>query len=82
MPKCRRKALRALRERGGPEPLALLGRLVNDEELDIREDAIDLVMRIYIEPPPKHKVGAPRKASFLRRIGRRRGRHLLTWCAR
>jgi len=63
--KVRRKALRALRERGGPEPLALLGRLVNDEELDIREDAIDLVMRIYIEPPPKHKVGSAEEGFLL-----------------
>ena len=63
--KVRRKALRALRERGGPEPLALLGRLVGDEDLGIREDAIDLVMRIYVEPPPKHKVGSAEDAFML-----------------
>ena len=63
--KVRRKALRALREHGGPEPLALLGRLVSDEDLGIREDAIDLVMRIYVEPPPKHKVGSAEDAFML-----------------
>jgi HEAT repeat protein len=47
----RRKALRALRERGGPEPLPLLARLISDDEVGIREDAIDLVTRIYVEPP-------------------------------
>ena len=47
----RRKALRALRERGGPEALPLLARLIGDEEVGIREDAIDLVARIYVEPP-------------------------------
>ena len=63
--KVRRRALRALRERGGPEPLALLGRLINDEELDIREDAIDLAMRIYVEPPSTHKVGSAEEGFFL-----------------
>jgi HEAT repeat protein len=63
--KVRRRALRSLRERGGPEPLALLGRLVNDEELDIREDAIDLAMRIYVEPPSKHKVGSAEEGFLL-----------------
>jgi HEAT repeat protein len=60
--KVRRKALRALRERGGPEPLALLGRLIGDEDLGIREDAIDLTMRIYIEPPPKRRIGSAEEA--------------------
>ena len=36
----RRQALRALRERGGPETLPLLARLVGDVEIDIREDAL------------------------------------------
>jgi HEAT repeat protein len=56
--KVRRRALRALRERGGPEPLALLGRLIADEDLGIREEAIDLTMRIYVEPPPKSRIGS------------------------
>ena len=60
--KVRRKALRALRERGGPEPLALLGRLIGDEDLGIREDAIDLTMRIYVEPPPKRRIGSAEEA--------------------
>ena len=47
----RRRALRSLRERGGPEALPLLARLIGDEEVGIREDAIDLVARIYVEPP-------------------------------
>ena len=63
--KVRRRALRSLRERGGPEPLALLGRLVNDEELDIREDAIDLAMRIYVQPPSKHSVGSAEEGFLL-----------------
>ena len=63
--KVRRQALRALRERGGPEPLALLGRLVNDEELDIRGDAIDLVMRIYVEPPSKRRAGSAEEGFLL-----------------
>jgi HEAT repeat protein len=63
--KVRRKALRALRERGGPEPLALLGRLIGDEDLGIREDAIDLAMRIYVEPPPKQRIGSAEEGFML-----------------
>jgi HEAT repeat protein len=48
--KVRRQALRALRERGGPETLPLLARLVGDPEAGIREDAIATVMVIYLHP--------------------------------
>jgi HEAT repeat protein len=58
----RRKALRALRERGGPEPLPLLARLIGDNEVGIREDAIDLVARIYVEPPGGRAGGSPEDA--------------------
>jgi HEAT repeat protein len=46
----RRKALRALREHGGPETLPLLARLVGDAETDIREGAIAGVTRTYVHP--------------------------------
>ena len=36
----RRQALRELRERGGPETLPLLARLLGDAEIDIREGAV------------------------------------------
>ena len=54
--KVRRQALRALRERGGPEALALLGRLVGDPEVDIREDAIEAVIGLYVHPPAKRSM--------------------------
>ena len=54
--KVRRQALRALRERGGPEALALLGRLVGDPEVDIREGAIEAVIRLYVHPPAKRSM--------------------------
>ena len=63
--KVRRRALRALRERGGPEPLALLDRLIDDEELDIREDAIEFAMGIYVEPASKRKVGSAEEGFLL-----------------
>jgi HEAT repeat protein len=58
----RRKALRALRERGGPESLVLLGRLVGDDEPGIREDAIEVVTHIYVEPPPGRRLGSAKDA--------------------
>ena len=54
----RRRALRELREHGGPEALALLARLIGDEKLDIREDAMDLVARIFVEPPQGHRISS------------------------
>ena len=52
----RRRALRDLREHGGPEALALLARLIGDEKRDLREDAIDLIARIYVDPPQGHRI--------------------------
>ena len=50
--KVRRQALRALRDRGGPETLPLLARLLGDAELDIREGAVAGVINVYVPPPP------------------------------
>jgi HEAT repeat protein len=44
--KVRRQALRALRERGGPETLPLLARLLADAETDIREGALAGVISV------------------------------------
>lgn len=49
--KVRRAALRGLAERGGPEALALLARLVDDAEPAIAEGAIEAVVGIYVQPP-------------------------------
>ena len=46
----RRQALRALRERGGPETLPLLARLLGDAEIDIREGAVAGVIGVYVQP--------------------------------
>jgi len=46
----RRHALRALRERGGPETLPLLAALLGDPEIDIREGAIAGVIAVYVQP--------------------------------
>ena len=46
----RRQALRALRERGGPETLPLLAALFDDAEIDIREGAIAGVIGVYVHP--------------------------------
>ena len=54
--KVRRQALRGLRERGGPETLPLLARLVGDAELDIREGAIAGVIGVYVQPPAKRSI--------------------------
>src|SRR5262245_8988778 len=53
----RRKALRALREHGGPETLPSYARLVGDTELDIREGAILGVIVTYVHPPMQRSVG-------------------------
>ncbi len=52
--KVRRQALRDLRERGGPETLALLARLVRDPDIAIREGAIAGVIGVYVPPAGKH----------------------------
>jgi HEAT repeat protein len=46
----RRQALRGLRDRGGPETLPLLARLVGDAEVDIREGAVGGVIGVYVQP--------------------------------
>jgi HEAT repeat protein len=54
----RRQALRALRERGGPETLPLLARLLGDAEADIREGAVAGVINVYVQPRPNHSYGS------------------------
>ena len=54
--KVRRQALRELRERGGPETLPLLARLLGDAELDIRQGAIAGVIGVYVQPPGKRSI--------------------------
>jgi HEAT repeat protein len=54
--KVRRQALRNLRERGGPEVLPLLAHLIGDPELDIRENAIEAVIGLYVHPPAKRSM--------------------------
>ena len=54
----RRRALRALRDQGGPETLTLLARLAGDEEHGIRKDAIETITRIYVEPPDGKRPGS------------------------
>ena len=46
----RRKALRGLRERGGPETLPLLAGLLGDAEIDIREGAVAGVIGVFVQP--------------------------------
>jgi HEAT repeat protein len=53
--KVRRQALRALRERGGPETLPLFARLLADTEPDIREGALAGVVAVYVPPPPARR---------------------------
>jgi len=50
----RRKALKGLRERGGPETLPLLAGLLGDAELDIREGALAGVIHVFV-PPRAHR---------------------------
>ncbi len=54
----RRQALKGLRERGGPETLPLLARLLADSEIDIREGAVAGVIAVYVQPPAKRSIGS------------------------
>jgi HEAT repeat protein len=54
----RRRALRALRDQGGPETLTLLARLAGDDEHGIRKDAIETIARIYVAPPTGKRPGS------------------------
>jgi HEAT repeat protein len=54
----RRQALRALRERAGPETLPLLAGLVGDAEVDIREGAVAGVIGVYVPPRANRSVNA------------------------
>ncbi len=56
-PKVRRAALKALASRG-PEALDPLSLLVGDPERDIRSSAIDAILAIYVEPPPRERVSS------------------------
>jgi len=60
--KVRRQALRALRERGGPETLPLFARLVADAEPDIREGAVAGVIAVYVPSPGKRSIGGADEA--------------------
>jgi HEAT repeat protein len=63
--KARRQALRALRERGGPEALVLLAHLIGDPELDLREGAIEAVIGLYVRPPAKRSMRSAEDAFLL-----------------
>lgn len=54
-PKVRRAALKALAVLG-PEALQPLSLLVGDPERDIRSNAIEAILGIYVEPPPRVRV--------------------------
>jgi HEAT repeat protein len=58
----RRKALRALRERGGPETLPLLAGLLGDAEIDIREGAVAGVIDVYVPPRANHSTSSAAEA--------------------
>ena len=58
----RRQALRALRERGGPETLPLLATLLGDSEIDIRENAVANVILVYVQPPPNRSITSAAEA--------------------
>jgi HEAT repeat protein len=60
-PKVRRAALKALATRG-PEALEPLSLLVGDPERDIRSDAINAIVAIYVEPPPRARVSSAEDA--------------------
>ena len=53
--KVRRAALKALATRG-PESLEPLSLLVGDPERAIRGEAIDAIVAIYVEPPPRERI--------------------------
>ena len=58
----RRKALRGLRERGGPETLPLLAGLLGDAEVDIREGALAGVIHVFVPPRPHRSIGSAAEA--------------------
>ncbi|HTM33192.1 MAG TPA: HEAT repeat domain-containing protein [Vicinamibacterales bacterium] len=60
-PKVRRAALKTLATMG-PEALDPISLLVADPIRDIRHDAIQAVVGIYVEPPPKRRVSSPEDA--------------------
>ncbi len=60
-PKVRRTALKALAALG-PEALEPLSLLVADPGRDIRRDAIAAILAIYVEPPPRERVGGAEDA--------------------
>jgi len=60
----RREALRELGKRG-PEALVLLGRLVRDPELDIREKAIATVIGVYVRSTARRSIGSAQDAFML-----------------
>ena len=64
----RRQALRALRERGGPETLPLLARLVGDAEIDIREDALANVILVYVPSGPDRSITSAAEAFEIARF--------------
>ena len=64
----RRQALRALRERGGPETLPLLARLVGDAEIDIRENAVANVILVYVPSRPERSIGSAAEAFEVARL--------------
>jgi HEAT repeat protein len=59
--KVRRAALKALASRG-PEALDPLSLLVGDPERDIRIDAIEAILAIYVEPPARERVSSAEDA--------------------
>jgi len=66
--KVRRQALRGLRERGGPETLPLLARLLGDGEVDIREGALAAVIGVYVQPPGKRSINGAAAAFEMARF--------------
>ena len=60
-PKVRRAALKALASRGA-EALDPLSLLVGDPERDIRSNAIEAILAIYVEPPPRERVSSAEDA--------------------
>jgi len=60
--------LRALRERGGPETLPLLARLVGDAEIDIREHAVANVILVYVPSRPEFSINNAAEAFEVARL--------------
>jgi HEAT repeat protein len=59
--KVRRAALKALASRG-PEALDPLSLLAGDPERGIRSNAIEAILAIYVEPPPRQRVSSAEDA--------------------